>query len=262
MIDPGSTWRDGKIGFEELWDGLRHWRIWHLLGIRELRHRYTRSRLGQVWLMASTAVEIGVMSVVWSLLWGQSMRSFTPYIGIGLIIWKFLAQILIESTSVFTTHVGLYRNQRMSYAVSILSVIYRTLLIRGHNFGIVFLLVVGFDLPINLYLFQIVPGFLITAVMLTWVGYVVAMLCVRYRDTIQVINTWVMVLFFITPVFWRTSFLAADYHFVVDYNPAAQFLELLRAPLLGEPVALHTWVFTTVMAAVGLLISLPLIGRY
>jgi ABC-type polysaccharide/polyol phosphate export permease len=71
--------------------------------------------------------------------------------------------------------------------------------------------------------------------MMGWLGYVIAMTCVRYRDMIQLITTWLMVWFFITPVMWKPDFLSPKFHFIIDFNPLAQFLELLRNPLLGEP---------------------------
>jgi ABC-type polysaccharide/polyol phosphate export permease len=88
------------------------------------------------------------------------------------------------------------------------------------------------------------------------------MACVRYRDFIQVITNWLAILFFLTPVMWKADFLPNEYRFIIDYNPFAQFLALLRAPLLGEPVSLHTWVSTLVIAVGGAMIALPLIGRY
>jgi ABC-type polysaccharide/polyol phosphate export permease len=85
---------------------------------------------------------------------------------------------------------------------------------------------------------------------------------VRYRDMIQVVNTWMMVLFFVTPVMWKPDFLPPRYRFIVDVNPMAQFLELLRNPFLGQPVSAYAWTFTALIAIGGALIALPLIGRY
>jgi lipopolysaccharide transport system permease protein len=95
-----------------------------------------------------------------------------------------------------------------------------------------------------------------------WTGYVAAMICVRYRDIIQVITTWLSVFFFLTPVFWKPDFLPERFRFIVDYNPLAQFLELLRNPFLGLPVSLHAWMFTIAVALGGWLVALPVIGRY
>jgi lipopolysaccharide transport system permease protein len=88
------------------------------------------------------------------------------------------------------------------------------------------------------------------------------MACVRYRDIIQVITNWLLVLFFLTPVMWKPSFLPQEYHFLIDYNPLAQFLELLRNPFLGEPVSGYAWRSAAVIAFGGGLLSLAAIGRY
>ena len=254
--------RAGIEGYREMAGGVRNWRVWHLLGIRELRHRYSRSRLGQLWLMSSMATTIAVMSGVWSLLWNEELRRFTPYIGIGLIMWNFLSQVLTECTSIIVLHNGLYLNQRMNYSVSIYSLIYRNLMVLAHNLIIVAILIMVFQVPVNWYDLQIVPAFALVLVTLAWLGYVLAMLCVRYRDVVQIVVNWLVVLFFVTPVLWRADFLSAEYRFLVDYNLAAQFMDLLRNPFLGEPISLYTWIVTTAIAFGGGLLSLPVIGRY
>src|SRR5262245_21320448 len=95
-------------GFEQLMSGARNWRVWHLLGSRDLRHRYARSRFGQAWLTLSTAVMIGMLAAVWSLLWNQPLRDLMPFIGVGIIMWNFLAQTLTECASAFLTHSQFY----------------------------------------------------------------------------------------------------------------------------------------------------------
>jgi ABC-type polysaccharide/polyol phosphate export permease len=252
----------GSMGLAELMGGLRHWRVWHLLGIRELRHRYSRSKLGQVWLTLSTAIMIGVLGGVWSVLFNQPVRDLLPFIGTSLIFWTYLSQILTESTAAFINHGNLYRNQKMNFSVSIYSVIYRNTLVLAHSLAIIVVLIVAFGVPINWYLLQAVPAFALTWIMLAWVGYLIAMACVRYRDIIQIITTWLTVSFFATPVMWRPNQITAKYQFIVDYNPLAQYLELLRNPFLGEPVGAWAWVTTTAISFGAGLLALAVIGRY
>ena len=186
-------------GFKELLGGIRHWRISHLIGVRDLRHRYARSKLGQVWLLVSTGVMIGVLSVVWSLLWRQPLHELMPFIGVSLIIWNYLSQVLLDSTSAFIVQGHLYRNQRMNFSVSIYSVIYKNTIMLGHNLIVIVVLIVAFDVPVNFNLLQLVPAFGLTWIGMIWLGYIIAMICVRFRDVIQVIATWLTVLFYITP---------------------------------------------------------------
>jgi len=249
-------------GFEELLGGIRHWRVSHLLGVRDLRHRYVRSKLGQAWLTLSTAIMIGVLTAVWSLLWNQPIHELMPSLGVGLIMWNYLSQVLIDCTSIFVEHGNLYRNQKMNFSVSIYSVIYKNTIMFAHSLIIIVVLIVAFDIPVNWYLLQIVPAFGLTWIGMVWMGYVIAMICVRYRDIIQVITTWLTVAFFVTPVFWKPDFLPRQYHLIIELNPLAQFLEILRSPFLGQPVSSYAWLSTAAIALGGGLIALAVIGRY
>ena len=249
-------------GVDELIGGVRYWRVWHLLGLRELRHRYARSRLGQLWLTLSTAIMVAAMGAVWSLLWKQPLHDLMPFFGVGLIVWYLLLHVWTECTSIFVTHSHIFRNQKMNFSISIFSVIYRNLVMLAYNLIIVVILIVMFGVPVNLYWLQIVPALALTLIILLWSGYLIAMACVRYRDLIQIITNWLQVMFFLTPIIWKPELLPPDYHFIIDYNPLAQLMNLLRNPLLGQPVSWWTWSATLLMAFGGALMALPVIGRY
>jgi ABC-type polysaccharide/polyol phosphate export permease len=259
---PSSIKRAAVAGFEELFGGIRNWRVWHLIAVRELRHRYARSKLGQFWLILSTAAMIGVLTAVWALLWNQPVRSLMPFIGIGFILWNYLSQMLIDCTSTFIAQGNLYRNQRMNFSVSIYSVIYRNTIMLAHSAIIIVVLIVACNVPVNWHLLQIVPALGLTWITMIWVGYLIAMMCVRYRDIIQLITAWLTVLFYVTPVMWKPDFLPPQYRLIVDLNPLAQFLDILRNPLLGQPASLYAWPITTVIALGGILITLAVIGHY
>ena len=249
-------------GFQELFGGISYWRVSHLIGIRELRHRYARSKLGQLWLTLSTASMIGMLVAVWSLLWQQPIHELGPYMGVSIIVWNYLSLALIDCTTIFSSQANLYRNQKMNFSVSIYSVIYKHTIMLAHSLIIIVALIVIFGVPINWYLLQIVPGFELTMIAMVWVGYLIAMICVRYRDMVQVITTWFTVLFYITPVMWKPDFLPTRYQFIIKLNPFAQFLEIMRNPLLGQPISRYAWLSTTVLAVGGGLIALAVIGRY
>jgi ABC-type polysaccharide/polyol phosphate export permease len=252
----------GAAGVDELAGGLRNWRVWHLIGVRELRHRYARSRLGQLWLTLSTAIMIVGMGAVWSLLWDLPLRELMPFFGIGLIMWQFLSNVLTDCTSILVAHSHIYRNQKMNFSVSIYSVIYRNIVVLAHNLIIALILIVTFGVPVNWYTLQIVPALALTLITLAWLGYLIAIACLRYRDLIQLVANWVQVMFFLTPVLWKPELLPARYHFIIDFNPLAQLLELLRTPLLGQPVSAWTWCAMALIAFGGGLVALPAIGRY
>jgi lipopolysaccharide transport system permease protein len=150
----------------------------------------------------------------------------------------------------------------MNFSVSIYSVIYRNTIMLAHSLIIIIALIVVFDVPVNWHLLQIVPALVLTWITMIWFGYLIAMMCVRYRDIIQVITTWLTILFYVTPVMWKPDFLPRQYHAIIEFNPLAQFLEILRSPLLGQPASSWAWLCTSVIALGGGLIALAVIGRY
>jgi ABC-type polysaccharide/polyol phosphate export permease len=257
-----DIWNLAVTGFDELIEGACNWRVWHLLGTKELRNRYMRSKLGQLWLTLSSAIMIGALGLMWSLLFKHPVHDLLPFFGVSVIMWNFMSQVLIECTAVLTAHSQFYRNQKMNFAVSIYSGIYKNTIIVGYNLIIIAILIAIFDIPVNWSLLQIIPAFILTCLMLLWVGYILAMACVRYRDLIQVVTNWMLLLFFLTPIMWRPDFLPQDYHFLIDCNPMAQFLELLRNPFLGRPASAFAWINCSAIAIGGALLALPIIGRY
>src|SRR6516225_685921 len=145
---------------------------------------------------------IGVLAIVWSLLWNQPVHELMPYIGTSLIMCNYLSYVLTDCTSIFVAQGDLYRNQKMNFSVSIYSVIYKNTVMLAHSLIIIVVLIIAFRVPVNWYLLQIVPAFGLTLIVMMWVGYLIAMICVRYRDVVQVITTWFTVLLYITPVMW------------------------------------------------------------
>jgi lipopolysaccharide transport system permease protein len=52
------------------------------------------------------------------------------------------------------------------------------------------------------------------------------------------------------------------YTFIVEWNPLAYLIDLVRAPLIGQMPSPLTWLVTIGMAAIGWPIALLLTGRY
>src|SRR5665213_1368580 len=90
-------------GVKNLVNGLTHWRLSYLIGMGEIRRRYARSRLGQFWLTLSTAIMVGMLGVVWSILWKVPLEHLMPFIAISLILWTLINGVLAEAPTGFVS---------------------------------------------------------------------------------------------------------------------------------------------------------------
>ena len=62
----------------------------------------------------------------------------------------------------------------------------------------------------------------------------------RFRDIAPIVASLVQVAFFLTPVLWSIDQLGR-HRWAATWNPLYHFLEIVRAPLLGAPIAPISW---------------------
>jgi ABC-type polysaccharide/polyol phosphate export permease len=93
-----------------------------------------------------------------------------------------------------------------------------------------------------------------------WVTFVLAILCSRYRDIMPVVATTVQILMFATPIMYLRESLGES-AWIADINPLYHLIELVRAPLLGNPPAMLSWEVGITTAIIGTGLALGLLVR-
>ena len=250
------------LGYQDLRDGAQAWRIWHLIGAGELRRRYSRSRIGQFWLTISTAISILIMALVWSILFKLPIREMLPYMAVSIILWQFFSGIVSEATSLLTSNNHLLLSQKMNCSVVVYAIVYRHLLILAHNAIIIPVVFFLSGTQISVQIFLVVPAIVLVTISSVWVTYLIGMLCARFRDISNIINSAMQLAFYVTPVIWKPGFMPGEYQWIVDINPFAYFLSILRDPFLSGSFHLHTWVTSIAITFFGMFVSLIMIGKY
>lgn len=251
-----------RAGWVELVDAAWAWRVWHLIGIGDLRRRYARSRIGQFWLTLSSGISIGIIGVMWSLLWKMPVAEILPFLAASMVIWQLLSGIITDATTAFPASAHYLLSQRIACATIVLSLIYRNLLVFLHNAVIIVIVFLIFNRPLSVGAFLVFPALLLTAVSAVWWGYVVATLCARFRDLVPAVQSLLQLVFYLTPIVWKPDFLPEHWRWLNLANPFAVYVSIIRDPLMGEPFAPLPWVLAAAIAAGGLVLSLPFIGRF
>jgi ABC-type polysaccharide/polyol phosphate export permease len=237
------------------------WRMTHLIGSAELRRRYARSRLGQLWLTLSTAIFIIALGTFWSQVVKVPLETMVPHLGIGQILWLFLSTSVLEATGAFQGYAWVLQNQYTPNGVIIASIVYRNFLIFLYNAVVILALMLVFGLFTWSGVAAFAILFLFAAVFLVAACYIVAILCVRFRDVIQIVATVMNALFFFTPIFWKQQLLPSDLHWVVRLNPFAIMIVVLRAPLMDQPIDPADLAAFFGLVAVSVIAACLIVGR-
>jgi ABC-type polysaccharide/polyol phosphate export permease len=249
-------------GFAECIDGLRNWRMSHLFGIAELRRRYSRSTLGQMWLTLSTALTATMLALVWTVLWRSPPAEILPHIVVGLVLWTFLTSIMTEASQLPTAVAQIKFNQRVAFSTFVYGLIYRNLIVLAHNALIVLgsmLLFPAFSW-INVWLFF--PALFLVSICGFFVATIIGYCCARFRDLPHVIASILQLGLYLTPVLWLPRMLPEGFGWILMVNPFTHFLEIMRQPLVGEPIVAAHWVFSFAITVLMGFFATLLAGRW
>jgi lipopolysaccharide transport system permease protein len=227
----------GSERLRDAWNDLaaigRTRELWWALALQDLRQRYRRSVLGPFWITLSMAVLVFAIGPLYSLLFKVPAAEFIPHFALGLWLWNLLSTLLSEGCQAFIQSDALIRSTPLPYAVHAMRVLMRNLLVFAHNAIAIVALLLVFGIAPSIGWFWLLPGLLLIAAAALPAILLLAMACARFRDLPQIVASVLQVLFFVTPVIWQPQLLG-ERQYLADGNPLHWFIELLRAPILGQ----------------------------
>jgi lipopolysaccharide transport system permease protein len=236
----------------EIPSGLQRLSLVATLGWHDIQGRYRRSTIGPLWLTISMGVMIVSIGTVFGQIFNTPVDEYLPFLAAGIIFWAFITGTIIEGCTSFIDAEGMIKQLPIPLFVYIFRVLWRNLLILAHNILILPLVLLVMSKGIGLEALLAIPGLLLVTLCLSWIAFLFAMLCARYRDLAQIVASVLQVAFYLTPIIWKPSLLpdrmGATF---LQLNPFFHLLELIRAPLLGVVPSLTSWLVVLVIAVAG-----------
>jgi lipopolysaccharide transport system permease protein len=237
----------------EVWS-YRH--FWLSLVKADLQRRYRRSALGLGWSLLQPLTMTVVLALVYSQLLRMSWQTYGPLILTGFAFWAYIQGCVVQGCNSLTGAEAYLRQQPLPAAVFPL----RTVLTIGFHFLISLLLAVIFAWtsskwpapndphalvgPNNpLALLSLVPSLGIFLLYGWAAAILVALSHVYFPDSQHLAELVLQALFFLTPIMYPAKMLQArGVGWLVDFNPLAHLLDLIRQPLLdGQMPSLHCY---------------------
>ncbi len=249
-----------------VWDiaeALSNFRLAALLGWQDVAQRYRRSRVGAFWLTINMGVLIGALGLVFGTIFNSPMNEFLPFICVGLIFWGYYTQIVSEGCTGFISNSEIILQLDIPFFTYILRVWYRNSVILLHNLVIFPIVLLIFWKSIGISALWVIPGFVLVTLNMTWMALILAILCTRYRDLIQIVQNIMQVMLYVTPIMWMPNHLPQSAsRGMLDFNPFFHLISVVRNPLLGEVVTATNWAAAIGIAVVGWTIGLLLLKKY
>lgn len=242
--------------------GTARWWIWSSMAWEDIRLRYRGSILGPFWLTLSMAVMIATLGLVYSTIFKARIHTYLPFLTLGLLLWTFISAILTEGCNCFIGAEGIIRQVRMPFTIHVLRILYRNLIVLGHNAVVYLVVALLFAVPVGARALLALPGLALQIANGMWVCLLLGMLSARFRDIVPIVASLIQIVFFTTPILWLPNSLNGHYQWIVDFNPIYAMVEIVRAPLLGEPVPASLWGLALAVTVLGWAATLSAFARF
>jgi len=265
---PASTSMTLGAAASDLARGWGQHELWLQLGWQDIKQRYRRSTLGPLWITIATGVMSLALGLLYSMLFQISVREFLPHVTVGFIVWGFISGCIKDGANVFIENEGLIKQLPSALSVHVYRLVWRQLLFFAHNMVIWLILVMVFRIPLGWDLLLFIPALALMVINGVWVTMLFGIIATRFRDVAPLLEALVQLLFYVTPIVWITKTLreqggeVAQRARIAELNPLYHYLEVVRAPLIGEPLPLYHWGIVLAGTVIGLLLAMLAMKRW
>lgn len=235
-------------------------RLSFALGLVDIRLQYRRSTLGPLWLALTMLAQIAVIGILFSRLFDSNLFEYLLYLGAGLVIWLALTGTVNESATALILSGSLIKQVALPPQVHVFRVVFRNFLLFCHNAIAIIPFYFLAGAPLAWSTLAVIPGILFVLLNLSWIAVSSSIIGARYRDVPAIISAFLVIGFYVTPILWNVSQVdGTAIAWIVWFNPFTHMVQIVREPIIGNPVPLESLLFMMFTGVLGWLFTQMLI---
>jgi ABC-type polysaccharide/polyol phosphate export permease len=235
---------------------LRH--FWFSLVVNDLSHRYKHSFLGVGWSLVRPLAMTFLFCLVFGQLFQLEPGEYAPHLLIGMTIWQFFLESLLQGSESFVNASAYIRQQPVPLAIfplrTVMGSAFHTLIALSLALGITLYFKGSLQAAALLWL---IPA-MVLLFFLTWsLAILSGIMNTHFPDTRHVLEIGLQFLFYLTPIVYKSESLQGRTHlaWLIDCNPMTSILALFRTPIMEgvAPSMHHVSISVGVLAVAGVL---------
>lgn len=250
-----------KDGLKEMRQGICSHEQWAFMALQDIKLRYRRSMIGPWWVTISTGIMVAMLGFLWSHIFGQVIETYLPFFAIGFVIWGWMSGQISDAASGFFQFQGVIKQVKLPLPIYVMRLNVRQLIVFLHNSVIILLVLLLMGQGLHWINLMAIPSLIIIQINITLLSILISIFCTRYQDMTQVVNVFIQVMFFFTPILWQVETLKSR-AYLVNINPIYHWIEMIRAPLLGNMPLSQDYLWSISTLLILLFLSAYFLGRY
>lgn len=202
--------------------------ICHLIW-RDFSLRYKRSVFGVFWSFILPLSQLMVLTFLFRRVIPLNIDNYPAFVFSGLLPWTWFNTCIGSAGSLFISNRNFMRHPNFIPATLILVNTFSNLLNYLIALPILFVMLIFSGKALTLALLSLPLLFLIQGALIVGLSLIISTMNVFYRDIQHILNVLLMLLFYITPVFYQFRDIGKKYQFVYTFSPIATLIEGYRS---------------------------------
>jgi ABC-2 type transport system permease protein len=245
---------------------MKYAQLIRLLVNRELTLRYKRSVIGIGWTLLNPVLTSLVLWYVFSFVFASKLPSgqqFAPYLMAGILMNTFFNQSLTQSADSIASNGGILTKIYVPPQIFAIS----SALAGLANFfiGLLPLALVCFvaGQPVAFTAPLVIVVGVALAFLTAGLGLALSILFIRFDDTRNIVNVLLMILMYLTPIFYPVSIMNETMQSIIKWNPLTSYLDIFRWAFSNNASpTLFNWVYMGIWSTFALLLGTYVFKKY
>jgi ABC-type polysaccharide/polyol phosphate export permease len=198
------------------------------ISLQNLIIDYHHSKISYLWVPLSFIILVFAKGFFLGGILGIG-ADYILYLSIGVWIWNYISLAVPSyGNSLFNNRLILNININPHQVLHILH--FRLLITFFLNLVVLGAFLLLFTIKFNILAFLL--GSLTLIILVDQVGKLLSIISLYYRDITQFINSMIIILFFLSPIFWYPQQLSVNKLYLLQFNPVHHILNVFRDAII------------------------------
>jgi len=210
---------------DRLKDLYQHRALLQVLVMRELKARYRGTVLGFLWSFVNPLVLMAIYVLVFSVYLRVDMKNYPAFLLCGVFAWTWFSIGISEATNSIISNGGLIKKVYLPSEIIPLVYITSNMVHYLLTLPIQFFFLFFFRVELSWTVAILPLVILIQLLFMYGLALILSALAVQFRDLLHIVPNFLMVWFFLTPIFYPTSMVPEKYRPLIDLNPLSHLIK-------------------------------------
>lgn len=224
---------------------------------KDINLKYKNSYLGVLWSLLNPLLMMIVLTIIFSEIFRNNIENFPVYVLTGRMLYSFFSESTNFAMNSIISNSQLIRKVYVPKYFFPLSRVCSSFITSLISLIPIVLVMIITGVQFSYYNFLIIIPLILLLVIAMGAGMILSTVFVFFRDMGHLYSVVLMILMYMTPIFYPASIIPDKYHWIIELNPLYPLLKMFRDVLMyGQMFDWSELLISSVYAVIYFLIGI------